>query len=719
MNPSLNTTATELTFAHVALALNPGPTPKPRCDDCNGELGPLLQALGGVSNLENWARWFQKCKMPGCLKFHWHNPPTAIANIPEDVQVRFTLRQSARDVGASLSCPEPNCLTANNQPRRANRECSRVPPRCANCCKAVGGCRAQSHRIAASGSSTQLVPQPGSGSSSANAAAGAVATSAGSDSQEPSRTYARPLSENYARAYLTNHTARLEVAGRIEAEERSKNLSARTTYVTVFENSFMPPSQYHFVNTIPGKFIAADHAALAPVIVDNSPASETWCLRDARISIDTSPGVRLILRSCKITSNDDCLTLDDEIERVLIEMSNLPQKSKTRSLLALSGSTQIPSSSGAQTGSSSSSSIEERTIAPLKFPLTWVDEMVPRLIKLISLVDVGKLSLDKAFQQVFSDCVFKRQTVYKHRKVFEDALELNILEMFAEIGRAPGGKWVDLVKAVEERKPAKPRPVAIEVPDGENDSDLDFDVIKMRKEVFSYQDGIIQSGSVDRYTPVEVLDVLICDKAQQRGHKMSVRLGQYPSSVGVVASVALKKLCLADVGPWGTREVAIWTEGSRLAEAHLVFKFFESKLAVLALEYDVSVLETYLFTLENKMFIAQPWECGARVLASNLDHGLEAYNILSAFSHFTYHNSNQQSVYVDFEGFLTAAGGFRVFDSVTHARDAVGLLPRLGSRGTAGVEDFVKHHVCGHLCVALELCPIPLDFPTFEPSTTS
>ncbi|KAK7026327.1 hypothetical protein R3P38DRAFT_2529558 [Favolaschia claudopus] len=671
MNPSPNNT--ELTFAHVALALNPRPTPKPRCDDCNGELGPLLQALGGVSNLENWARWFQKCKMPGCLKFHWHNPPTAIANIPEDVQVRFTLRQSARDVGVPLSCPEPNCLTANNQPRRANRECSRVPPRCANCCKAVGGCRAQSHRIATSGGSTQL---------------------------EPSRIYARPLDENYARAYLTNHTARLEVATRIEAEVRSKNLSARTTYVIVFENSFMPPSQYHLVNTIPGKFIAADHAVLAPVIVDSliyfldSPASETWCLRDARISIDTSPGVRLILRSCKITSNDDCLTLDDEIERVLVEMSNLPQKSKTRSLLALSGALV------ATLTSFSSSSIEERTIAPLKFPLTWVDEMVPRLIKLISLVDVGKLSLDDAFKQVFSDCVFKRQTVYKHRKVFEDALELNILEMFAEIGRAPG-------------------PVAIEVPDGENDSDLDFDVIKMRKEVFSYQDGIIQSGSVDRYTPVEVLDVLICDKAQQRGHKMSVRLGQYTVSVEVVASVALKKLCLADVSPWGTREVAIWTEGSRLAEAHLVFKFFESKLAVLALEYDVSVLETYLFTLENKMFIAQPWECGARVLASDLDRGSEAYNILSAFSHFTYHNSNQQSVYVDFEGFLTAAGGYRVFDSVTHARDAVGLLPRLDSRGTAGVEDFVKHHVCGNLCVALELCPIPLDFPTFEPSTTS
>ncbi|KAK6972263.1 hypothetical protein R3P38DRAFT_3485553 [Favolaschia claudopus] len=677
MNPSPNNT--ELTFAHVALALNPRPTPKPRCDDCNGELGPLLQALGGVSNLENWARWFQKCKMPGCLKFHWHNPPTAIANIPEDVQVRFTLRQSARDVGASLSCPEPNCLTANNQPRRANRECSRVPPRCANCCKAAGGCRAQSHRITTGGGSTQLVPQPGS--SSGSAIVGAVATSTASDSQEPTRVYARPLDENYARAYLTNHTARLEVATRIEAEERSKNLSARTTYVIVFENSVMPPSQYHLVNTIPGKFIAADHAVLAPVIVDSliyfldSPASKTWCLRDARISIDTSPGIRLILRSCKITSND-CLTLDDEIERIFVEMSNLPQKSKTRSLLALSGSPQIPSSSGRQTGSSSSS-IEERTIAPLKFPLTWVDEMVPRLIEMISLVDVKKLSLDDAFQQTFSECVFKRQTVYKHR------------------------------------------PVAIQVSDGDNDSDLDFDVIKMRKEVFSYQDGVIQSGSVDRYTPVEVLDVLICDKAQQRGHKMSVRLGQYPSSVGVVASVALKKLCLADVSPWGTREVAIWTEGSRLAEAHLVFKFFESKLAALALEYDVSVLETYLFTLENKMFIAQPWECGARVLASDLDRSSEAYNILSAFSHFTYHNSNQQSVYVYFEGFLTAAGGYRVFDSVTHARDAVGLLPRLDSRGTAGVEDFVKHHVCGNLCVALELCPIPLDFPIFEPSTTS
>ncbi|KAK6984982.1 hypothetical protein R3P38DRAFT_3374829 [Favolaschia claudopus] len=679
MNPSPNNT--ELTFAHVALALNPRPTPKLRCD-CGGEFGPLLQALGGVSNLENWARWFQKCKMPGCLKFHWHNPPTAIANIPEDVQ-------------------------------------------------AVGGCRAQSHRIAAGGSSTQLVPQPGSGPSSANAAAGAVATSAGSDSQEPSRTYARPLSENYARAYLTNHTARLEVAGRIEAEERSKDLRGRTTHVVLYENSYDAPLKAHLVNTLPGRFIVAEHPVLGSAVVGGliwfleSPLSRNWSLRDTRIAIETQPDVRLILRSCNIKSDDDCVELDDEIERMLIETSDSSKLSKTRSLLALSGSSQAPSCSNVSSTSraatdSRSTSAEPRTFAPLKFPLTWTAEMAPALKKFISLVDEGKLSMEDAFQQILPDCVFKRQTMYKHRKVYEDAVELDILSTFMDIGRAPGGKWNDLVKAVENaRKASKPGPIAIEVSDGENDSDLDFDVIKMRKEVFSYQDGIIQSGSVDRYTPVEVLDVLICDRAQQRGHKMSVRLGQYTVSVEVVASVALKKLCLADVSPWGTREVAIWTEGSRLAEAHLVFKFFESKLAALALEYDVSVLETYLFTLENKMFIAQPWECGTRVLASDLDRGSEAYNILSAFSHFTYHNSNQQSVYVDFEGFLTAAGGYRVFDSVTHARDAVGLLPRLGSRGTAGVEDFVKHHVCGHLCVALELCPIPLDFPIFEPSTTT
>jgi hypothetical protein len=48
--------------------------------------------------------------------------------------------------------------------------------------------------------------------------------------------------------------------------------------------------------------------------------------------------------------------------------------------------------------------------------------------------------------------------------------------------------------------------------------------MKARKEVFTYfQQGRLQSGSVDPNVPVEEMDVLLCD-ALVRGHKMKTRL---------------------------------------------------------------------------------------------------------------------------------------------------------------------------------------------------
>jgi hypothetical protein len=52
----------------------------------------------------------------------------------------------------------------------------------------------------------------------------------------------------------------------------------------------------------------------------------------------------------------------------------------------------------------------------------------------------------------------------------------------------------------------------------------------MKKEVYTYSEGRLQSGSVDRETPVEEMDVLICDSFE-RGHKMKVHLVSFVSLI--------------------------------------------------------------------------------------------------------------------------------------------------------------------------------------------
>ena len=103
----------------------------------------------------------------------------------------------------------------------------------------------------------------------------------------------------------------------------------------------------------------------------------------------------------------------------------------------------------------------------------------------------------------------------------------------------------------------------------------------------------------------------------------------------------------------------------------------------------VDVLHTWLLSAGDLSFVAQPWECGPRFELNDLAHhddlvSNSAYMVMTAFSHFTYQNTNHQSVYVDFQGkysfsmtqtfhsillsgFKTTSG-YKILDSRTHIR---------------------------------------------------
>jgi hypothetical protein len=135
------------------------------CPKCNtASLKAPMVCKGNGEHITNWGRrfqpvsglevkmvqlnWAHQCENSDCNHFLWHNPPTPLEKIPFNVQLRFSIKQSAKDDGdGSIPCPGIGCLTAKNEPRKANRGCTQsAGPHCNICCGKLGGCNLTGHR---------------------------------------------------------------------------------------------------------------------------------------------------------------------------------------------------------------------------------------------------------------------------------------------------------------------------------------------------------------------------------------------------------------------------------------------------------------------------------------------------------------------------------------------------------------------------------------------
>lgn len=90
-----------------------------------------------------------QCALEDCKAFLWHNNPMPLDHIPADVQTSFVIRHTmSQDPNPTQRlCAEPDCCNAHNQPHAANKACQKNPLRCAQCCRAAGGCRLKEHHI--------------------------------------------------------------------------------------------------------------------------------------------------------------------------------------------------------------------------------------------------------------------------------------------------------------------------------------------------------------------------------------------------------------------------------------------------------------------------------------------------------------------------------------------------------------------------------------------
>lgn len=414
------------------------------------------------------------------------------------------------------------------------------------------------------------------------------------------------------------------------------------------------PQKYTLVNETPGKFVPAEHLVLSSALVNGfisyleSPLSQTWCIRDARVPIPAPPRVRILLRTVDV-SDAGCLDMEVEISRLIIEQSGESGPIKIRRLLSLSGSYSssaplpglTPSLLGASTASpmhpSASSSRQSspadpgpriepepavttvgRPISPLRFPLTWACDMDTGLSVLrSSRKGSSQASLESAFKTAFPQCSFKVQTVYKHLKLYDDAVKLNILPEFSSAGKTTRGKWSDLAKAVEAQRhtiqPGKSfllhpiQPLSqifvdpIVISDDEDNNENDYNVMSMKKEVFSYYSaGHMKSDAGSETEPALEIDVLICDKFKM-GHKMKVHMvsslftlclsspaepsqGSHSDASNDFNLVALKKFIISDTNLWLSRDMAKWCEGARLAECQLQYSVFKSRAALINMD---------------------------------------------------------------------------------------------------------------------------------------
>jgi hypothetical protein len=193
--------------------------------------------------------------------------------------------------------------------------------------------------------------------------------------------------------------------------------------------------------------------------------SPLWVVHDARVGIPVigpSSSARILLRKVSL-SDDDCLGLNAEISLIpLIPIDEHPHPlgaiAQARRLLALSSSSTRNSSPDPPSSSKSSpappeSAEDERKIRPLPFPFQYARDMEPGMHALSALRKstqrLGLSALESGFraQPSFKNCRFKGQTVYKHLRIYNEAVAAN-LSLSGET------KWSNIVKQVDALKTA-------------------------------------------------------------------------------------------------------------------------------------------------------------------------------------------------------------------------------------------------------------------------
>ncbi|KAJ7291394.1 hypothetical protein C8J57DRAFT_1587390 [Mycena rebaudengoi] len=542
------------------------------------------------------------------------------------------------------------------------------------------------------------------------------------------RTFARPLDEGYAKNYISRHRQLLDANAKMEAVQKLKDLTTNSIHVVLWTKVNYPPQHFRLVNSQPGKFVPQEHAIVmaaaeleAAGFIQHLAAvypSPLWVVHDARVGIPiigSSSNARILLRKVSL-SDDDCLGLNAEISLIpLIPIDEHPHPlgaiAQARRLLVLSSSSTPSRNSSPEPPSSSKSSPappesqepadDKREMRPLPFPLKNVCDMEPGMRALSALrkstqrLSVSALSNAFLAQPSFKNCRFKSQTVYKHLRIYNDAVA-------ADISLSGDTKWADVVKQVEALKTAVTEstalPKTIEVIDNEDEDEL------------GRSGGILETFS----PPDSYMDIIVLDQYAP-GKRMRVHMAQYMAN-GNLKTIALKKIFLPGqwFDLWHNETVATWFEGARLAECGILWQAFASRVRAVDIDLiGVEVLETFSFCQDDNIYFAQSWECGSKFFVNTWgsDLPIDAPNqrlcrLLKDLLLKRVIESSIHALILSYDNEHNDEHGEHVDETLQQ--------PFLQSLDAAGIKDFTDTHTCNRVCKALELNSIPLVFPTYK-----
>ncbi|KAJ7222050.1 hypothetical protein C8J57DRAFT_1536441 [Mycena rebaudengoi] len=726
--------------------INPPPTNWSKwCPECNTpSLKPPFECKGNGEDIHNYGRWTQPCDNGDCNNWLWHNAPTELDHIPYEVQMRHTIKKSARDEGplrrmclerriGSALAPFPSALHAAKRPVVVASMRTVL----------LGSCHADARNPDISMAMSQAV-----GSLSA---------------PEPvRREYARPLNEFYGKPYVASHRHLLVESSKVAAEERIKDLA----YVVLWSKANIEFGTIRAPASAP-PIVAASAESTAPSfisVLESTLPRPTWITQDLLLPIPVSATSRVLLKTCDI-GDSDCLDFDIEVQLcglgLTLNSTPTPVGSKAVATSAFSASSSTSSAGAGPFKPATAVGFIEK-----KFPLKYTCDMAPKM-QILSTIKQDGSALRSAYAELFPGFEYAETTVHKHVAAYKKAVELKIVDKYIKLGKISNGKWTKLVREVGGQKNRKRTlaPVTIDLTGGEVkvdpiSIDIDSDGDAGPSNTLLYDDNLASTHHIRRISVYRYMDNLLQDYSAPNnpdidievfdcvteGEKFIVNLARF-TVVGHLQmnpiTIAVKKLRSDD---WAMNfpslAAAVWTEGARTATCHMLFEHFKCRaLAVgITVPENLDVAETSYIDLADTSpegdvaWVGQPWHIGAPFSIHSLDlndpNQVDIYSILSAFSHFTFQCTNHRSVYVDFQGLRTPHNNFVVLDSrtdVAHTSPmddfagdddfkppqfSVNNAPYfLGSLGDAGLAAFQTTHNCTGICGMMQLNPLPLIFP--------
>ncbi|KAG6906417.1 hypothetical protein DXG01_014054 [Tephrocybe rancida] len=677
----------------------------------------------------------------------------------------------------NVLCRALNCKKSTGGARSANKGCTALAgPFCLQCCKAlpsINGCG--QHKVSPTeplsvdalrlvlGQESTPTPIAADAPVSITTTTPPVAATT-APPLPPPRSYARPLTNQYASAMEASQdarTARMAIAAQQKGLSDTANAVKNTIHVLFWTEPGLPHS-FKIVSYYPDYFIPKEHPLLIEALpgnthsvttLDSYPATGdgqygTWTLQDLSVP---------------------CLGLQEEALRVpaLLRASrythpNPPPTPITKPLARTLTDTGLPPTPAAT---------PVRTLTPAnapkpRFPPVLFRDM-DKAMKVFKRVR-GSSRKEAKFAELFPGVRFAASTFNRHSFIFCGASP-NLKTKYRGM---PDALWDEFRL---EAKDCPSMPGAADIVDVSTSddevldltiSDNDVDILDLTSdndetshpppppqnteptnpgyvictgslsfyrmddfEAFG-EDGPVTLSTVGTYTPpadtttqffIDLSSDLACSfgfKKVYKGYHMLPAQGVFHSDTQAVQSVNANPAYFKTIKPdWQVGRGGVFELGVQLFHArNNSFRFkYQCKHRKLTI-FDFEILEAKMATPGSAEYLVmQPVEgrylenvAPVRYLDPTPNKNRELiHDVLDTFSHYVFHESDGQQVYTGFQGRYQANGqGVNIFDFDIHTRDTYFTTYQTdypGNRGQAGLNNFMVDHTCNLICLSLGL----------------